>query len=1215
MKVIMMVAVASLALVGGTAEVAFTGGSDGSSRDLSLAENWTGGSIPAGNDLATVDASRFGNAYTVSQDVTLPGLKISGQSDTSKIDGSGTLSLGAGGLTYANGTGGVQLWAKMTVTADQIWDFGGMQLYNYTTYGGTSALSLNNWKGIEFYFAPQYAGPMMMKGVSSSSRIVCYQSRAWANTVEVTQGSVCFSLNDTDPVKFFKLFPGRSFVALSAADVTHTSGATLLFEEDDVFRASCSYSQVTHGGISVCGGSYSAGTVFEFAGMGGTSSQESDKPVSFSVSDGSFDVGQQFMMGAQTKASRLAVQTGGAVSAGAFYIGGGPDQTTGVVAEYRHEGGTMTDKGGANDRGLMMGGFAQSDNANSPAGIFTQTAGDLSFSHVSWGSRGGYWGYTDSPNGRAYGLLDLRGGSFTLPAEGFVFAQKWNSGTVSNSTYDVRLNGGTFKTSASSDIGLAMTVGAGDGASTWDTGSFDNRLTASLDGNGVLRKKGAGKLTLTDACRFKGGIDVREGVLEVEGVLSEPSGYVAGGNCLVFTADSLAGTCNDGDEVSSWSDTTGSVSWRKPLDGEISKYETYKVPTFKSNAIGGRPGLCFDSGHVLSFSADNNPLAGETNFSMVVVFNPDRTGQGCESDGNAFAGRGIIGNERGWNGGVANDLTLILNQDKRMFVETCNKDPDHTREGLYSPTMAVDGSTAAIAIVSMRGNRLTLDFNNGIETRTFETFDNFSPRFAKGETRYPLYLGTTDVDGDGCVAARCFSGAIAEVRFYRKRALSEAEQRSLMVFLAEKYRGKSVADEYVRNADGALNATLVDARVAPAAKEPTVTWTPEFMSQTFDAAEGGCVEPELVQGAWNGRSALRFDAGQNTLLSIPEGANGDPLAGCGSYAVSFVFRTTTDVDEGTDDVGVGIYSATLDTTKPEKSSVGISSYCSVGTVQGSVSGDAVLNSCKPCRLNDGLPHVVVYSGNAATGVFQLMVDGVYIDRTMQSGTAWPTYGNSSKHVIGALGAGVGHFTGDLSSLKFWKEELTEDQMLAVSRQAACDYDFNLKERRAFTIEEIASRGLGATNLTVASGAVLRMPWSRTAPFVLPAGGTLSGAGTFLGSYRFGAGSILDFSTLEGSVDDIQLADGATMRFPKSGLPVDGSNVSSVSGRIAVDVSAVLEESMPRWTLLMSLPPEALSGSVTFDVVGNSDVSGKVVYDARRGGLLFKAEKGFSVILH
>ena len=500
----------------------------------------------------------------------------------------------------------------------------------------------------------------------------------------------------------------------------------------------------------------------------------------------------------------------------------------------------------------------------------------------------------------------------------------------------------------------------------------------------------------------------------------------------------------------------------------------------------------------------------------------------------------------------------------------------------------------SVAIVSMSGNRVVYNFNNSFTNRTFETITgNFNPRFMNGNTKYPLYFGTSDVDGSSCQAVRCFGGYLYEVRFYKGRALTEAETRSVMDELTRKYHKAARADDFLLASNGPAAASFADTRTAPATKAADADWSPEFMDETFNAWDANYNKPELVLDACNGKSALRFDAARNTVLKVPAGANQDPIAGCQQFAVAIVFRTTT---EGTGladgSTGTGLYSSMLagygHNSGCANAAVTFREYGAVGGyLATNHDGGSLVNPRKPCRLNDGLPHVAVFTGDASQGAktFRLMVDGVYTENTLGYGVAWPGYDSNRPHVIGALRAGVGHFTGDIMGIAFWKSLLTEEEMLAICRKAAFDYDFNLKERRAFEMADLASRGISATNYTVAAGATLRMPLSATAPFTLGAGVTLAGDGAFEGSYRFGAGALLDFATLPAGIEDVQVADGATVRFAAAATPADGANISSVSGTVTFDVSALPDAQRCARVPLLAIPKGRIAAGTAFLTVG------------------------------
>ena len=1210
-------------------DIAFTGGNDGTSRDLSLAANWSGGSLPsAAGATGVVDVATFGKSYTVSSAATLDGLKFVNASANITIDGSGTLSLGAGGFTV-DGTCGFTLRAPMAVTAASTWSFGSGLVNSYASISGTSDLAVNDWSELHFRTAPGYGGKMTMSGKAARSIIHVWQGAAWANTVAVKNGAVVWQFEGRVP--FSTIFPGRSLTHSVWSDVTFAGTGTLVFGDGDDFSTTGDYHQIDNGGLEITGGTYSIGAVSIMGDNTGTAGWSRGNPASLLISGGLLkgrSGGSQFHLGAFAETNRTVRQTGGTVEMSTYHIGGYQDLSGTVpVAEYRLEGGTIQDRtGAAYDRGLIMGGVPASANSRMAPGIFTQTGGQAIFAAVRWGAMGGFWtwdGTSTTPNGSSYGLLDLRGGDFVLPSSGFKLTPMWNAGAVSNSTYDIRLSGGHITTRDSVTIPLAMTVESGDGPSTWDTGANNVLVSAPVDGEGTLRKAGTGRLQLTDAARFKGAVAVDEGVLEVRGNIAAPAGYTEGQNLYVFTADSLANTLSDGDSVTSWTDSTGTLSCQKPVSGEISSPDSWTVPTFKPNLANGHAGLYFDNatGSVLGFHSADNPLAGETNFSFVVVFRPTASGVGTGSQ--LYAGRCIIGNERNWGGTGVNTIELIYTGNYRTTLLLRNNAPNVGDIGrTYLVPTLYQGYTEgeaniSVAIVSMSGNRVVYNFNNNFTNCTFETISsNFNPRFKNGNTKLPLYFGTSDVDNSGCQQVRCFGGYIYEARFYKGRALNEAETRSVMDELSRKYYDPARADGYLLASSGPTAANFADTRIAPTTKSPDADWTPEFMDATFGAWDANYNKPTLVPDACNGKSALRFDAARNTVLKIPSGANQDPISGCYQFAIAIVFRTTT---EGTGladaTVGTGLYSSMLagwgHNSGCGNAAVTFREYGAVGGYMASnYYQGSLVNPRKPCRLNDGLPHVAVFTGdsNMNVGTYRLMVDGVFTENKLSYGTPWPGYDSSRPHVIGALRAGVGHFTGDIMGITFWKSYLTEAEMFAICQKAACEYGFNLKERRAFSAADMTTRGIAATNYTVAAGATLRMPYSATAPLTLGASVTLAGAGVFEGSYRFGDGATLDFATLPANIEDIQIADGARVKFADASTPVDGGNISSISDRLTFDVSELSNVRRNSSIPLIVIAKDRIAADAIFEVLGAGG-GARVEYDDARGALVLRQDIG------
>lgn len=1211
--------------------IVYTGG--GTDRtDLSDAANW-GGVVPTVSDVGEIDCAAHGFTFKATGGVQFKGLSFVNNGSRIELqESTGILTLGSEGLKL-QGTGGLALALPVTLTAAQTWNVGKGSLQSSAIVSGTADWRIEGYSELSFKKAPGYGG-----AISAEGTCVTFEEGAQVCSALSVKGAVCFAFEGRVPLS--SLFTGRSFVKTGWSDCTFMGTGTLVIGQDDTFDCSAAnLTQFTRGAVEIENGLFKGGAATMMAGMGGTHGYNSE-PVQVTVSGGQVTL-KQLHVGAASRIDRCWIQNDGVLSAYSIHLGApgvGVDGTERrlVKDEYLLSSGSVTDDNGAYDRGLVLGsGSNCGADAVTHLGIFTQTGGIATFENVRWGAQGGFWTSDQSPanpNGRSYGLLDLQGGVFNLPRTGFLFGPKWNAGSISNSTYDIKLRGATVVARDNTDVNVAMTVAPSVTPTEWNTAGYDEQISAPLDGEGVLRKTGEGRLLLTDATRFRGSLEVSEGLVEVRGTLEEPSSGVVGDDCVILTGDDLAKTLADGATVSEWSDSTGTFTAGQMTTEDVTSTNGFELPVLKKNDMNGHASVYFDAKHVLAFHRDGNPICGSTNYTIAVVFKPAAEGQGSEKDGNSYAGRMIIGNTHNWCNG-ANCMGLTLDIDRRLFYRA-RFNEGATNLGvndIYAQGRCTVGDVS-IALLSMQGNQMSICLNNVPTNNAFAAAaGKMCPRFtqtASGETQ-SLYIGTSDVDASsaGAIGARCYIGSIAEIRFYRHRTLSLAEQRTLMALLAKTYRGDSVCEKYEREADGAKAAALCDNRVAPMIKAPDVEWTPEYCDRTFSACAGAYAKPELVCEAWaNGSSALRFDSTKQTVLDVA--GNADPLSGQNRFSLAFVFRTTCDgTGEEVVREQVGLYSSMLkdygDLHNLDSNSSGCANAAVTFVKDGGIcafhataDGGTWLNQRKPCHLNDGQPHVVVVAGSLVSGeTYRIMVDGVCVEMgvTPPAGSIWPGYDSNRPHVIGAIRAGVGHFTGDLSGFKFWKSQLTVDEMRAVCEKAAFEYGFNLKERRAFTAQEIVARGLSATNVYVASGATFRVPLSATAPYDVN-DGVLTGTGRFEGSFRFGESSTVDLENLP-DIEDVQI-DGAILKVGESVLtrPYVGGNVSSLAGVVKVDVSALANNlSMKARLPILSIDPGAVSKGVLFMVVGGDETMW-AEYDERLRCLCLRRQLGAMLII-
>jgi hypothetical protein len=120
-----------------------------SGTDLSgaTAGVWSGGGgingAPVANDIATWIESSAGSALTLTKSRTWSGIAVTGAASAIAIGGTGTLTLGAGGVSLAATGQDLTLATPLRLGADQRWDVAsGRTLTVTTALGGTGALTL-----------------------------------------------------------------------------------------------------------------------------------------------------------------------------------------------------------------------------------------------------------------------------------------------------------------------------------------------------------------------------------------------------------------------------------------------------------------------------------------------------------------------------------------------------------------------------------------------------------------------------------------------------------------------------------------------------------------------------------------------------------------------------------------------------------------------------------------------------------------------------------------------------------------------------------------------------------------------------------------------------------------------------------------------------------------------------------------------------------------
>ncbi len=916
----------------------------------------------------------------------------------------------------------------------------------------------------------------------------------------------------------------------------------------------------------------------------------------------------------------LFKQSGGTFSAGssknifvAATSDNGQQGNESGYAEYLFAGGSAT-----LNALYVASGISKNTGKYPSPGVFTQTGGTFTAPTLGFGSKT-QWNADGNYQTNAHAFVRLEGGTFSL-GNGRIASYRWNLNESGEdfgfSTYKIQLAGGTLADSVSKSWTNAyqIEVSEGVGASTINWGENRFVQAAPLWGAGTLVKAGGGEMVLTDATRFTGTLDVEAGSVRVAGIPTDI--YDTG--CTIFTGDKAAAGLANGASISSWADQSGSIVAQMPSDAGLLTASAWTNvvlnPKVVASSFNGHAGIRFTRSGTdvtgLLVPAASNPLAGATNFTAVVVFKKTTAGTGgTSSDYEYNYNEGILGSGIAYG---SNGFGLSVNSSKypvggRAYKNGNASDDKDLFNAVAGGSGVCDGAVHVLAF-SVDGAKAVMSSDGVTVSKTATGMKDGGFPFADNPFAIGLHSALVWNFFGKATPGFAFDGEIAEIRLYKNRALGVGELNAVCAVLAEKYAGTSAAELAIARTECAeaaftaaaapslpSGAIVFDADSVSGDDGDTVTsWTSEdsTVTATVDAGKGSA-GPTLVHDAF-GNAALRFDADDKAALGIA--AADCPITGQNDVTVAVVFRTTADGNAYTRDqannnvleAADGIVS-TMDGAWNNSQDTAITFHKDgvVGVLAGQRSNAAdCLLSAKPMRMNDGAAHIVVFSVDGTNAKMRRLVDGHFREAaTTLSGA------RSSRNLkIGSLRGNLdaGYFTGDIAAVVLWTRSLNAAEMSDVQEFYAKKFRVRPLARKAFAFSEVADRGIGATNIHVAAGATFSVGLSFTSPFALSAGQTLSGAGDFNGSYRFGDGAVLDLGNVTvANVEDVQIADGAIVKIPLSALsaPVSMETASSVSGTVAIDMSALEGQMSKRWQGVMSFDPAAIDEGVAFAVTG------------------------------
>lgn len=1255
----------SLVTTAAAADILFTGGAG---ADLSEPTNWEGVVCPGASDVAVISVGEAAKTLTMSHPWSVGGIRLKDNRETLTIESTGAaLTLGADGIVVEAGNKaadkGLALKVPVVINAEQTWDLGERLLETHGTISGTDTLTICNAFGVEHYAAPEYDGTIaysmqMIDWISVPVRL--HAKGRWAKKVttpsrdSVKMCNLGLAVPAGERWNMSDVFTAESAYESINDDVgfqlVAEAGTVVCAAEDEQAVPMSGYRMETSvGTFELSGGTFSAWNYFRLLNgstvrvTGGTFNANDSGKICIAGGDGD-DV--------QDPSERSFDQVGGEVNAYGLAVGGDRSDWTGVTpfGEYTLGSGVLNARRsyGWNSLGggLILSAKMTLGTDVSAPGVFTQTGGVANVDFVRFGCDNA--ADANYANADGYGMIRLLGGTFNLGADGFKTGDSWNqSGAASgesNSAYRLTLSGGTFSPDMSV---LGLQADFPPSATPVTVAPKRDMLwSGPVWGEGTLRKTGSAKLTFADAGKFSGTLDVVEGEVVIQPKADDPEADI----CARWTGDSARQyrdavgqpvTLPDGSEVSEWHEVNNGgrrVATRvtyEPKEGTFLP----SGPTLVENAFGSHAGLRF-YGNALEIPAADNPVAGQSEWSVVLVFKSDRQYFGAEWNASSSMWRylpGVIGNATvGWQN---NDWGISLGSGSVYHLGVSYQDYG-APEGYdgYQPVGATGASLndgkPHVLVCTQKGVVTTINADGALTStnaaaRTEATYPRqnlpcyigFNSDSTRDKTKALDWSGTMRTAQENFTDA-AFQGVIAEIRLY-DRALSADEQNALIKALSVAYAVETSGE----TATGvpALEPTLeFDADTLTGEDGAEVGyWTSVDGSKGVSRDAGGWdnnTAPTLTKGTFAGHNAVRFTAAQKTALGLP---NADiPWRGKKNFAVAVAFRTTTDgLDRDAGDAWAEIKGRGLLSTAGMNNN-GCNSLLLAFREKGAVSGgylttDAqwdwyqsqIVNVRKPCYLNDGAVHVAVMTYDETEAKLKLMVDGFF---SQSSYAATQVQDSDQNLFIGSASPGHDrHFDGDIAAIRLYDRALSRAEMKALTDVWATRYGFLPLTGKCGETLKTAGGGLSARRINIAARAKL------TGSISLGDGARLTGAGMVDGKVTFGTGARLDFGQVP-SVSAICLTDDAVIEVTEAMLaqPADGSHIAKMSGEITFDFTAVADRlpTVSRLPLIGSLAPMVLTEGVTFRIVGLEGEGMSVDYDANRRSIMFRQKHGMLFIL-
>ncbi|HRR34779.1 MAG TPA: autotransporter-associated beta strand repeat-containing protein, partial [Kiritimatiellia bacterium] len=835
MKARLVVGLVSMAVTARAAEVHKADNEDA----LALGSSWVGGVAPGGDDTAVWDGDLTPNAtnwmYGLGGDVSWGGIRVTNRTGFLVVTNDGSrLSLGAGGMDMTVqvdiSDSRVSLDVPITLAAPQTWRSFGLVGNNFwQSVDGTGPLTLESG-----WFA--FYEPLTMSGgikVTEGSEVYIRSNAVVNGAVSVSGGSTLV-VNKPAATEWRQSFTSGSvtndgiFVFGRPVGSAATTQATVALKADDrlvratvIDNRTCGRINILENDVRMDGGEIAANWWYLYSG-------------SYTQAQGSAYSEYAMYVGFDTggpAASRTVAIEGGTLDVRRFHIGAMSSENQPGVLEIR--GGEVQAVRAASSQytGIDLAAVKTDGEWRAvpvSGAELLVSGGSLRTIQIGYGSteavRDSTWNVTNG-----YARFTLIGGEVTVGSYGIGPHAVWNrvSGIpqeCATAWYETLFSGGTLGAYASYINRANTRLSNAHGGVTFraaDTDGTPYTITQKgvLYGTGGLRKTGAGTLVLASPVNtYTGKTVVAEGTLSLD--------VFSGVMTARWTADNLV--VSPGEAVTEWPCELGESSWSFSHALAVSIRSTSTAPILAPEMMNGHKAVRFNgSTDALGMSGllTTTPVNNANKLTVAAVVRPRGPGKG---DGSQIVNAaGIVGSQMTGGGGGLWGLAINQNGAVGSGVSLNNLAWTVVWD---STTNVVDSRPHVVIYTWAQGTELTINID-GARTR----LTSGVPGNLLAKTR--MLMGSNE-NGLG------FDGDIAEIRFYKNAALSDAEQDMLGTLLADTYGAAYVAGGWTS--------------IPVSVPDSSAVWSPD----TLTGAPGDeLAEWPSTNGVWKFSSALATTIG------------------------------------------------------------------------------------------------------------------------------------------------------------------------------------------------------------------------------------------------------------------------------------------------------------------------------------------------------------------